>query len=173
MNALAQLRQSLLLFMAARDARERKLLMLGALAIGLALVYLLLVEPALSGRAQLHKSLPALHQQVAQMRELADQARQLSNTAGVPSATQVVAPTRESITASLARSSLSAQSVAVTGDFIKVDLQGMPFDRVITWLENLQSTSQVAVVDANVSAQATPGLVNATLNLRRVGGATE
>lgn len=173
MNALAQLRQSLLLFIAARDARERKMLMVGVLAVVLALVYVVLLEPALSGRTQLRKSLPGLHQQVAQMRDLTDQARKLSNKAGVPLKAQVTAPTREGITASLARASLSAQSIAISGDFIKVELQQVPFDRMVTWLENLQSASQVAVVDASISAQSTLGMVNATLSLRHVGSVPE
>lgn len=173
MNALARLRQSLLLFIAARDARERKMLMVGLLAVVLALVYLLLLEPALSGRAQLRKSLPGLHQQVAQMRELADQARELSKSVGAPQNAPPGAPTREGISASLARASLSAKSVSVSGDFIKVELQQVPFDRVVSWLEDLQSASHVAVVDGSVSAQGTPGVVNASLSLRHVGNASE
>lgn len=163
MNVAYRWRQSLLLFMAARDARERRMLAAGGLVIGLALIYILLINPALSGRAQLHKSLPGMHQQVAELQVLARQAQALSGKAAVPVATA----SKESIDTSLARSGLSAQSVVLSGDFIKVQLAGAPFAGIAGWLDELQTSARVAVTQASITSLPEVGMVNATLTLRQ------
>lgn len=163
MNAVQRWRQSALLFLASRDARERRMLAWAAVAIGLALIYLLLIEPALTGRAQLRKNLPGMHQQVAELQVLATQAQALSGKAAIPAA----AASKESIDASLARSGLSAQSVALSGDFIKVQLVAVPFAGVAAWLAELQTGARVAVTEANITGLAEVGMVNAALTLRQ------
>lgn len=163
MNALHRLRQSALLFLAARDKRERSLLAWAAAVVVLGLVYALLIDPALGGRAQLRKSLPALHQQVAELQALATEAGALAGKTAVP----VAAVSRESIDASLEGSGLTAQSVVVTGDFIKVQLPAAPFAAIAAWLDRLQTEARVAVSEASITALAEVGMVNATLTLRQ------
>ena len=166
MNALRQARQSLLLFIAAREVRERRLLLTAAVALGLLLVYLLLLEPAMNGRTRLRQSLPVLHQQVAQMRSLAAEARQLSASTAVP-ATPL---TRESVQASLARVGLNAQSVAVSGASVKVQLADVSFAAVTGWLQQMQKSAHATVADASIRAREVPGMVDATVVLQRAGG---
>ncbi|HTN65547.1 MAG TPA: type II secretion system protein M [Burkholderiaceae bacterium] len=166
MNALQRLRQSLLLFLAARDRRERILLGWGTALLVLALVYMLLIDPALAGRAQLRKNLPALHQQVAELQALASEATGLSGKTAAP----LVAVSKESIETSLARSGLAAQSVVVTGDFIKVQLAAASFAGIVGWLGEMQASTRVAVSDAAITALSEPGSVNATLTLQRRQG---
>jgi len=163
MSALQRLRQSLLLFLAARDRRERIMLGCGAALLALALVYMLLIDPALAGRAQLRKNLPGLHQQVAELQALASEAAGLSGKTAAP----VMAISKESIETSLARSGLAAQSVVVTGDFIKVQLAAASFAGIVNWLGETQANSRVAVSDAAITALSEPGSVNATLTLQR------
>ena len=163
MNALQRLRQAVLLFLAARDRRERIMLGWGAAALALALVYALLIDPALGGRAQLRKSLPDLHQQVAELQVLASEAAALGDKAAAPA----LAVSKQSIETSLARSGLVAQSVVVTGDFVKVQLAAAPFAGIVGWLNDMQTGARLAVSEAAVTALAEPGSVNATLTLQR------
>lgn len=163
MNVLARLRQSIVLFLAQRNERERRLLAWAAIIVVLGLVYALLIDPALSGRAQLRKNLPALQQQVAELQALAREASALSGKAVAP-ATPV---SRATIESTLGRSGLSAQNLVLSGDFIKLQLSAAPFSSVVSWLGELQSSARVGVTEASITALAEPGTVNATLTLRQ------
>ncbi len=127
---------------------------------------MLLIDPALAGRAQLRKSLPGMHQQVAELQALASEAAGFSGKTAAP----VVAVSKESIETSLARNGLAAQSVVVTGDFIKVQLAAASFAGIVSWLGEVQASARVAVSDAAITALSEPGSVNATLTLQRRQG---
>jgi general secretion pathway protein M len=151
-------------FWAARDARERAMLAAAALVVTIALVYLLLIAPALSGRVQLNKNLPILRQQVAQMQALSNEAATLSGQSAAPS----VAMSKENLEAALARHGLKPQSVTLTGDFAKVQLASVSFAGTMNWLDEMQRTALLSVVDANIVALAQPDMVNATVTLRHL-----
>ena len=63
--ALAGQRQNVQAFWAERTQQERKLLTIGGVVAGLALVYAMFCEPAWTGRIALQKSLPELRQNAA------------------------------------------------------------------------------------------------------------
>lgn len=151
----------------ARTEQERKYLAAGAAVVVLALVYLLFVEPAVSGRAQLSKALPVLREEAAQLRALAVEAGELARQP----APQVTPMTRESLAASLAGRSLSAQSLTMTGDYAKLQLDGVPFASVVMWLDALRREQRITVQDASFTAQSPPGQVNASLTLHQNTGA--
>lgn len=163
----ANLKQSLAAFWSERNKREQNLLAVAGAVIVLGLLYVLLIDPALSGRTMLEKQLPALRQQAAEVRSLAKEASALGSKAGTAPAPM----TRESIEASLTRKGLKPQAVSLTGDLAKVQLNGVPFADTVQWLEELQRTARVSVADANISAQEPAGTVNATLTLRQQGSA--
>jgi general secretion pathway protein M len=71
------------------------------------------------------------------------------------------------LTASLAARSLTARSLGVTGEYAKLELRGVPFGAVTGWLAQVRQESRITVEDANIVAQATPGLVDATLTLHQ------
>jgi len=151
-------------FWAARDARERAMLAAAALVVTIALVYLLLIAPALSGRVQLNKNLPILRQQVAQMQALSNEAATLSGKSAAPS----VAMSKENLEAALARHGLKPQSVTLTGDFAKVQLASVSFAGTLNWLDEMQRTALLSVVDANIVALGQPDMINATVTLRHL-----
>ena len=155
--------QSFLEFWAARDARERAMLSAAFVAVMLGLIYALLVEPALTGRKRLYNELPLLRQQVAQMQALTKQAAALS---GKPAAT-AAAISREQIEASLARKSLKLQSLLLTGDNVKVQLAAASFSGTLSWLDEMQKTAQLSVLEANIVALDQPDRVNAAFTLRQ------
>jgi general secretion pathway protein M len=160
---LNQSRQSFSEFWTVRDARERAMLATAAVFVILGLAYALLIDPALNGREQLKKNLPVLHQQVAQLQALAKEAAALS----IKPATPLIAMSKENIEAALARNGLKPQSVVMTGDFAKVQLAAVSFAGTLNWLDDMQKTTLLSVVDANIVALDKPDMVNATLTLRQ------
>jgi general secretion pathway protein M len=162
-NLLNQSRQSFTEFWAVRDARERTMLGMAALVVIFGLAYALLIDPAINGRDQLNKNLPVLRQQVAQLQALSKEAAALSGKSATPS----IAMSKENIEAALARNGLKPQSVILTGDFAKVQLTTVSFASTLNWLDDMQKTALISVIDANIVAQAQPDMVNATMTLRQ------
>lgn len=160
-SLMIRLKQSIAEFWTARDARERAALHIGAAAVAASLFYALLIDPALTGREQLNRSLPNLRQQAAQMQALAKEA------AGLSIKSAQVAISEESINAALARKGLKPQSVMLNGEIVRVQLTSAPFAGMLEWLDDMQKNEMVSVVDANIAAIDQPGLVNATLMLRQ------
>lgn len=166
MNLASLLNQYGLLFSkfwAARDARERSMLAVAALVVTFGLAYTVLINPALSGREQLNKSLPVLRQQVAQMRALSDQAAALSAKPVTPS----MPMSRENIEAALARNGLKAQSVMLSGDFAKIQLSAVSFANTLYWLDDMQKNARLSATDANIVALSQPDKINATFTLHQ------
>lgn len=164
MNALmSQIQQNATAFWVERNARERKQLGLAAAVVVWALLYLLFIAPAISGRAQLEKTLPELRQQAAELQSLAKQATALSSVTATP----VPPMTRETIEASLTSKGLKAQTVAPAGEVAKVQLSDVSFTGLLDWLDEIQKTSRITVVEANITAQPQTDIVNATLTLRQ------
>ena len=65
-------------FWEARIERERQFLIAAAIFFVLILLYLIAIEPALTGREEIRKSLPMLHQQAAQMQQMAQMNNMMS-----------------------------------------------------------------------------------------------
>lgn len=164
------LKQSFSTFWAARNKRERNMLSIAAAVVVLGLLYVLLIDPALSGREALERRLPALRQQSAEVQALAKEVASSGVAAGAAANANTPPPppiTRERLEASLSEKGLKAQSLSLTGELARVQLAGVSFASTVEWLADLQRTSRVSVVDAVVEAQAQPDTVNATLSLRQ------
>jgi len=150
-------------FWAARDARERAMLAVAALVVTFGLAYAVLIDPALTGRERLNRSLPVLRQQVAQMQALVKQAALLAEKPAAPT----MPMTKENIEAALARNGLKAQNVMLSGDFAKVQLSAVSFANTLYWLDDMQKTARLSATDANIVALDKPDMVNATFTLRQ------
>ncbi|MFZ5524475.1 MAG: type II secretion system protein GspM [Pseudomonadota bacterium] len=159
---LGQSRQSFSEFWAVRGTRERALLSAGAMALVLGLIYLLLIAPALTGRERMNNDLPNLRQQVAQLQALSKQAATLSEKPATATAI-----TRGSIEDALARNGMKPQSLQLTGDYTEVRLAAVSFAGTLAWLDDMQRTALLYVVDANIVALNQPDLVDATFTLRQ------
>jgi general secretion pathway protein M len=160
---LDQSGQSFSEFWAARNARERAMLTVAAAVVMLGLAYTLLIGPALAGRDQLNKNLPGLRQQVAQLQALAKEAAALSDKPVAP----LIATSKENIDAALARNGLKPQSVMLNGDTVKIQLAAASFAGTLNWLDDMQKTALLSVVDANIVALVQPDMVNAIITLRK------
>jgi general secretion pathway protein M len=169
MNKLAPARDRLAVMWLARTEQERKFLAWGGAILGVILFYMLLLAPAIDGRAQLRRSLPALKQQAAQLRAMADEARALASQP----APQVAPLTREAITASLGARGMAPQGLSVTGNYAKFQLTNVSFANLMAWLDEQRRTSRLGVEEAQLSAQTPLGQVNATLTMRQNNGADQ
>ncbi|MEO7495355.1 MAG: type II secretion system protein GspM [Massilia sp.] len=163
---LVQLRERASAWWLARSEQERRYLVIGgAIAIG-ALIYAFFIGPAIEGRAALDKSLPELRQQAAQMQAMALEAGQLARQAPA----QVVPMTSASLTASLTARSMKAESLGVTSEYAKVQLNGVAFANLVSWLDALRREQRIGVQEAAVTGQDNLGHVNAVLTLRQDNG---
>jgi len=162
-KATQDLRARIDAFWQVRTEQERKLLRIGGAVLGLGLFYGVLVGPALDGRAELHKSLPQLHQQAAEMQSMAREAQALKGQ-------NTIAPTpmtRDALNTSLAARGLNPQSLNITGEYAKLQFTGAQYAGVVAWLDAVRTESRINVVDASFTAQDAPGVVNAALTLRQ------
>lgn len=162
-NPIQELRAQADAFWQVRTEQERKLLRIGGIVVGLALFYGLLVDPALTGRAALQKSLPQLRQQAAEMQAMAREAQALQSQ-------NTIAPTpmtRDNLNAGLAARGLNPQSLNVTGEYAKLQFNGAQYAGIVAWLDAIRIESRISVVDASFTAQDAPGVVNASLTLRQ------
>lgn len=162
-DILSQTRRSLSEFWAACEARERAMLTAGGFVVVLGLIYALLIDPALSGRTRLDKNLPELRQQVAQLQALAQEAAAYS----AQTATPLPAISAESIRAALTAKGLKPLNVVLTGDLAKVQLASVSFAGMLNWIDEMQKTARLSVIDANIVVLEKPDTVNATLTLRQ------
>jgi general secretion pathway protein M len=169
-STFARLRASTAAFWSARTDQERRFLAVGGIVVALALVYAVLLDPALTGRERLRKELPQLRQETAQMQALAAQAAQLGTQPAVP----VQPLSREGLTATLAERGLRVENLTVTGDYVKVELKGAQFAGLVTWLDAARRDGRLTVQEAKIGTpdgkEDSAGLVDATLTLRREAG---
>ena len=164
---IARIRERLAVAWLARTEQERKALTIGAALAAVLLVYALFVAPALAGRARLEKALPELRQQDAQLRAMALEAGELARQPAV----QVAPMTRESLSASLLAIGITPASLAMTGEFARVQLAGVAFANLVGWLDAKRREHRISVQDAAISAKEPAGRVDATLTLRQDAGA--
>ncbi|MBK1891571.1 type II secretion system protein M [Undibacterium sp. 14-3-2] len=161
-----QLTQEFALFWEQRDARERRMLSIAAAVILLALVYQIFLDPALTGRTKLLKQIPVLRQQVAEISALSAQQSKLA--AGL---SQMIEPiTRESVEASLATRGIKAQTLSVTDDIVRLQIQTVAYANIMEWLMETQKSSRLTVEEARFTALPEPAQVNVSLTLKQQRG---
>ena len=159
-------------FWEARSARERSVLTIAGGLLLLVLVWLWLFDPALHGRAQLKKTLPALHAQLAQLQALTKEAAALpaasseANSAGTTSE-GTPSLSRSLLESSLARKGIKAQTLEINGELVQMKLSDVSFAALIAWLGEMQVAAQLAVNDATVVALTQSDKVDASFSLRQ------
>ncbi|GAB2856856.1 hypothetical protein GCM10027277_26580 [Pseudoduganella ginsengisoli] len=166
---MQKLQASAQAFWQERTEQERRMLTIGGIVAGLGLFYGVLIDPALEGRAKLRKDLPLQRQQAAELTAMGRTAMEYKARTPI----QPNPLSSDNLNASLAANGLKAQSLAITGTFVKLELKGVPFAAVATWLDTVRRTDAISVQDANITATSTPGMVDAffTLQQRSAGAA--
>lgn len=163
-TAIAKLRERIALYWMARTEKERTYLTVGGATVAGALVYMFAIDPAVTGIERLNKQLPELRVQAAQMEGLALEAGELARAP----APQVTPMTKESLQASLTARSLAPTSLAMTGDYAKLQFTNVAFAGLYSWLQEQRSQHRIEVNDIAVTAGTPVGQVDATLTLRQI-----
>lgn len=166
---IAQYRERANALWLGRTEQERRFLAVGGAVVLLALLYLVLVAPAMEGRAQLRRTLPQLRVQAAELQAMAQEAASLAHAP----ATQVAPLTRETVSTSLSGRGLTPQSLSMTGEYIKLQLTNVSFANLAAWLDEQRRANRVLVQDAVVTALPVAGQVDANLTLRQNTGSTQ
>ena len=163
----AEIARSLSEFWEVRTPREKTLLMWGGLALGLALVYLVLWAPAYEGRARLRESLPVMQRQLATMTTQANDARSLAPAA------EGVMPTggalRDALAKSLADNGMQPTQIQVIGAAVQIQLKNASFPNWTMWLDDARKQFKVQVSEAHVTALKPDGQVDLTASLQPAG----
>jgi general secretion pathway protein M len=145
-------------FWGARDPREKRLLTVGGIVLGIAIVYTVFFQPAYDGRAKLREELPQLRAQLAQMQAEAREARDLSvSAAGVPPSGDAL---HQALVDSLAAHGLQNVQVTALGDAMQVKAKNVAFGDWISWIDDARKQNKVQVSEANVTALDKPGQVD-------------
>ena len=143
-----------------RQDRERQYITVAAAAAVFFLVYLIGIDPALTGREVVSKSLPTLHQQAAEMQRMAQELQ------GLPSPENLHEVTRELIETSLAKDSLKAQSLSVVDGVVRGQISSTSMAALQTWLLDMQKSSGLFVEEMKITALE-EGMVSASFTLRQ------
>lgn len=169
--ALTRSLQNLSTAWEARAPRERRILGLGAGFVLIVVGWLLLIDPAVTARGNLEKTVPALRQQVASLQAMAREAALVTAQAGNTAA--LAAQSQENIEAGLTARGLKPQSVVLSGDIVRVQLNGVSYTALLDWISTVQRSNAMVVVEAGMTALEQTDQVNATLILRQPKGEGE
>lgn len=144
--------------------RERRIVVAGAVLLAAAAVWLLLFEPAWVGRQRLQSELPAMRSQLAQVEQMADEARRLGAVpAGSDSPQAVKAQLEKSIEGAGLKPALA--QLTLTGNLFELRFKSVPYAAWLTWLDAASRETRLRVVDAAVTRETGIGVVSVRLAL--------
>ncbi|MDJ0906165.1 MAG: type II secretion system protein GspM [Woeseiaceae bacterium] len=152
------------------EARERLFVIVGAVAVSLALLYAFLWVPLDQGHRDLQDSVAAWERSLSELRQLRGM-QPASTSAGPRNAmsqqTPVVIVDQTLRARGLDRALRRSQPTTSNG--IRVEFENVAFDDLVLWLDDLgsQYAMQVASGSLSTSSQVAPGRVDATLTLER------
>ena len=148
-----------------RAPRERAVLSALAGVVALALVFLLLVEPAWLGIKRLQSSLPTLRAQVAQLDGLLAEVKTLRSRP--QAATVAPAEARAALEKSLAGAGLKAARIAALSDGdVQMTFAAVPFAQWSSWLAATERELGARAISVKATSNGTPGQVDVELALR-------
>jgi general secretion pathway protein M len=148
------------------NERERRLIAVGGVLLGIVFLYVLLWLPLQKEVARLRISVPQDQAQLEHMRALAETVRPLRAKLRTRSAgTTPLSAVDTTLNAQNLRTYVTHLE-ADGGNGVRLVLEGVPFAALVTLLSELQEAQQIVVDSATLEAQTKPGLVNANLRLR-------
>jgi len=152
MNAILQ-------FWAERVPRERMILAGGAALLALALLYALLIDPAVSGIARMQRSLPTLRMQASQLEQLLAEVRSLRTRPQVASVG--AQESRGQIERTLAAAGLKTTRIVPLADGdLQLTFANTPYANWAVWLAAAERDLGARASSVKATATATPGNVD-------------
>ena len=146
------------------STRERRVLAAGA-ALAAVLFVLAVLLPLERSVAAAHRTVARKRVELAWMRRVAPQLTAAGAPSAHPSLPLIVLIDQSARGAGLANA--LAGSTPHGADGLEVRLQRAPFDQMVGWLARLEEREGVVVEAARIEAAQGPGLVDASLTLRR------
>lgn len=149
-----------------RAPRERLILGAGGAVLLLALVYLLLIEPAWTGIGRLERSLPQQRAQAAELDALLGEVKGLRSQPQV--ATVSPSEVKGAIEGSLARVGLkTTRMVPLSDGDVQLSFANVPFGTWAAWLAGIERELGARATSVTVNAKdGAPGNVDVELSLR-------
>ena len=155
----------LLQLWAERSPREKSVLVSGCAVVLAALIYLLTVEPALSGITRLERGLPQARAQAAKLDALLAEVKNLRTRAQV--ATLSAQETRTAVEKSLTSAGLKASRVVpLSNGDLQLTFSNAPFAGWATWLASVERELGGRATSVTANATGTPGNVDVEMALR-------
>lgn len=144
--------------------REKRMLAGGAAVIVIAIVYLVMFEPAWKGRRELVTDLPQLRAQVAQIDAMAVEARRL---AAMPAGNDSPHVMRQAFESSIDAAGMRqyVSQIKLSGEVLDVRFKEVPFAAWIEWIDAALRETRLRVVDAAVQREAQLGKVSVRMSL--------
>lgn len=150
--------------------RERRMVAGAAALLALAVLYLLLIEPAWLGRERAQRELPVLRTQLARVASLADEATRL---AAAPASALTPQAVRARLEASIDSAGLADAMTGLqhSGSLFDVRFDSVSYADWLAWLDDVVRDVRLRVVDAAVTREAAPGRVDARVSFEMAGQA--
>ncbi len=142
--------------------RERRLLILGGVALAVLLSWWWVIDPAIKMRKKMQQQLPELRAQSMQMRMLAQEA------ATLPAAVSIAQfLSRQEIERLLMDSGLKAEQVTLTDSTVILSFSDVPFSGLTDYLQKAQREQQLTVIQVTITARDRIDRVDAKISLQR------
>jgi len=145
---------------------EQRLVMIGAIFLGIVLLYMLLWRPVQKDLTRLRTSVPEQYKQLQHMRVQAASIKPLRARVGsAPAPGMLLSVVDQSATARGLRGYISRLE-ADSGSGLQLVAEAMPFNTFIAWLAELQDGYALVVENATIDAHSVSGTVNVKMKLR-------
>ena len=152
-------------FWSEREPRERALLSAAALLVGVAVLYLALIDPAVSSIARLQRSLPLARAQAAELETLLGEVRSLKARPAV--ANNSGKDARPALEQSLAAAGLKATRVVpLANGALQLTFSNVSYATWSVWLAAAERELGMHAIAVTVRATSTPGNADIDLALR-------
>jgi general secretion pathway protein M len=153
------------------SGRERNLVYVAGLLLGIAAIYVIVVLPVTGLHKRLESRVDRKSADVAWMRQVAPQVAAAAAAGGAAASNEslVVLVDRTARQAGLGAALRDQSPNGPNG--LRLRLEAAPFDVLVTWLAVLREQYGVGVEAASVDSTSAPGLVNASVTLTHAGAA--
>jgi len=141
-----------------RPLHERRAILFGAAIVLPLFAYFLLWQPSHEAVSQLHKKLPQLRIQTDQMHQASGQIEALRHR---PQLAVIDAlAVKSAIENSAARHGAALTSIAAQEpNGVRITLAAISFEKLLTWLRELQTSQHIRVDSISVTKLSDPGMV--------------
>lgn len=147
--------------------RERRLVIGGALVLGVLLAYLLIWEPLAQAHARRLAALDSARALAVRIEQAAALVQARQSPGGASSGSLLAVIDQSSQRAALGKTPSRVQPDGAGDRSVKVWFDDVPFDPLLRWIGELQTRHGVSIASAEFAQGSAAGLVNVQLTLSR------